>query len=107
MIERSFLLHAGYVLKVVFNDFELEDTVDTNGFCYDSLKFYDGPSIASRLLGSYCGTVHPDVIYSTGEYLFVRFRSDEASRARGFSFSYSAVKKGTVIKVLIMMIFKR
>ena len=97
MIDSSFrLFNAAYVLKVVFNDFELEDKGDTYVGCYDSLKFFDGPLLTSRLLGSYCGTVHPDVIYSTGRYLFVRFGSDASVRERGFSFSYSAVKRGTV-----------
>ena len=78
-------------MKVVFSDFQLESP------CIgDMLKFYDGMnSLSISLLGSYCGTVHPDVIYSTSQYLYVKFHTDSFATYRGFNFSFSAVKKGT------------
>jgi len=65
---------GGYVIKVMFNVFEMQA-----GFpscLHDYLAFYDGYSVASPLLGSYCGTVHPEVIYSTGKNLYLKFQTD-------------------------------
>ena len=79
-------------MKVTFNDFQLDSPCDG-----DTLKFYDGMNALSSLLGSYCGTTHPDVIYSTGLYLYVKFQTDRFLTYRGFNFSFSAVEEGTVI----------
>ncbi|KAJ7371404.1 hypothetical protein OS493_025866 [Desmophyllum pertusum] len=84
----------GYIVKVTFNDFKLElsDPPCTN----DVLKFYDGMSSLSGLLGGYCDTHHPEVIYSTRQYLYVKFHTDAYYydlTNKGFSFSFSAVKQ--------------
>ena len=80
----------GYIVKVIFSDFQLES------LCFgDRLKFYDGMNTGSSLLGSYCGTTHPDVIYSSGQYLYVKFQTSSFGTDKGFSFSFSAVKEGT------------
>ena len=81
-----------YIVKVTFSDLEVE--------CDDSLKFYDGSSTASSLLGSYCGSSHqdqPQVIYSTGRYLYVSFRTNDILTYKGFSLRFSAVKEGIVL----------
>ena len=84
------LLFRGYIVKVVFNDFML-------GFFStgDELKLYDGMNGVSSLLGSYSRTTHPEVIYSSGRYLYVKFQTDSIFIYRGFSFNVSAVKEGT------------
>ena len=84
------LIFRGYIVKVVFNDFMLETF--SSG---DVLKFYDGMNTVSSLLGSYSRTTYPEVIYSTGRYLYVKFNTDSSFNYRGFSFSVSAVKEGT------------
>ena len=83
-----------YIVKVTFSDFAVA--------CNDAVKFYDGNSITvSNLLRSYCGTIYPEVIYSTGRYLFVNFYTDnDLFTYRGFNFSFSAVKKGIVLEVM-------
>ena len=85
------------IVKVTFEDFELEG--DNPDSCvYDSLKFYDGQlPQQSSFLGSYCGTVRPDVIYSRGKYLVVKFHSNPRNTYRGFSLRYTAVKKGRAL----------
>ena len=88
----SSLSLRGYIVKVIFSDFQLESCV---GFG-DTLTFYDGMDAVSSLLGSYCGTTHPDVIYSTGQDLYVKFHTDSFTTYKGFSFSFSAVKEGMV-----------
>ncbi|XP_078370540.1 bone morphogenetic protein 1-like isoform X2 [Oculina patagonica] len=80
------LSSGGYIVKVTFSDFAVE--------CDDELRFYDGNSTSSRLLGSYCGSATPEVIYSTGRYLYVNFRTDDYYTYKGFSLSFSAVKEG-------------
>ena len=82
-----------YIVRVLFNDFDLE----AGSPCVDFLRFYDGMNETSSLLGSYCGTTHPDVIYSTGQYLYVKFVTDNMVKYKGFKFSFTAVKKGTVM----------
>ena len=86
---------------MTFEDFELEG--DNRDSCaYDSLKFYDGPlPQESSLLGSYCDTVRPDVIYSRGKYLVVKFHSNSRNTYRGFSLRYTAVKKGRALLKLL------
>ena len=80
-------------MKVIFDDFSLQD----NDPCHDALQFYDGADEVSTLLGSYCGTKHPEVIFSTGLSLFVKFYTNAMITERGFSFRFSAVKRGTVV----------
>jgi len=81
---------------VVFNDFDLEgEPAFSSSVCpYDNLTFYDGRSDLSPRLGSYCGTVHPEVIYSTGNDLYIKFNTDSANTFRGFSISVLAVHRG-------------
>ena len=85
---------SGYIVKVLFDDFLLEDGYP----CDDVLTFYDGTNETSSLLGSYCGTIHPEVIYSTGQYLYVKFVTDNMIQYSGFKFSFKAVKEGTVFQ---------
>jgi len=88
---------GGYVIKVIFNDFELQAGQDSSvpSCLYDNLTFYDGYSESYPLLGSYCGTVHPEVIYSTGTYVYITFRTDSTITSRGFRISVSVVGAGT------------
>lgn len=80
-------------MKVTFNDFQVGSR--SLGTCFgDKLKFYDGDSTLSNLLGSYCGTVNPEVIYSSGHYLYIKFSSGYGSSYKGFSLNVAAVAKG-------------
>ena len=74
-IQKDHNLNSSYVLRVVFNDFQLEaEPASSSSFCpYDNLTFYDGDSNLSPLLGSYCGAVHPEAIYSTGYNLYCEY----------------------------------
>jgi len=103
MIQTDFALGPDFIVKVTFDDFQLEDGSVFLACDFDSLTFYDGPPAESysHLLGKYCGTIHPDVIYSTGRYLYVKFDSDGMTTRRGFSFYYQAVNTGVAISVLL------
>ena len=89
----SDLPSVGFILKVTFNSLHLVQ----GGYlvCEDKLEFYDGNTTSlSNLLGSYCGEVPPEVVYSTGQLLYVKFQSDGYYSDRGFSFNVSAVLEG-------------
>ena len=98
-IESKFL-YGDYVLKVVFNDFELEaEPAPSSSVCpYDNLTIYNGDSDFSPLLGSYCGTVHPEVVYSTGNNLYIKFNTDKINTFRGFSINILVVEGGNNAK---------
>ena len=83
----------GYIVKVTFDDFSLEQI--GTPCAHDMLKFYNGAG--SSLLGSYCGETHPEVIYSTGENMYVEFHTDSSYIYKGFSIRVSAVKEGTLM----------
>ena len=92
----SDLPSVGFILKVTFNSLHLVQ----GGYlvCEDKLEFYDGNTTSlSNLLGSYCGEVPPEVVYSTGQLLYVKFQSDGRYSDRGFSFNVSAVLEGMSI----------
>ena len=102
----SSLLIGGYIVKVTFNDFQLQGGSFSRCYSFDDeLKFYDGTSTAYNLLGSYCGTVHPEVIYSTGRYLYVKFDSGRATTRRGFSINVLTVAEGNVLMLNIYIKF--
>ena len=85
-----------HVVKVVFKDFLLG--MGTSGDCnYDKLEFYDGVSEFDTKIGTFCGETHPEVLYSSGRHLYVRFTSDGSSEFQGFSFYFSAVPAGEIL----------
>lgn len=97
---------SGFAVKVVFNDFKLQtggfNSRPVNNPCpYDALTFRDGFTSSSSVLGRYCSTAHPEVIFSTGRYLYIQFSSDYRFANKGFNISVSAVKKGTTVTILV------
>jgi PKD repeat protein len=79
---------AGNLLKVVFNSFSLEAEASCG---YDYLKIYNGNSISSSLIGTWCGTNSPGTITAsnaTGSLTFV-FHSDVSITASGWSAAIS------------------
>ena len=90
---------SGYVIKVTFNYFSLEpDEASSKTRCaHDSLEFHHGDGFFPNLVGKYCGKIHPEVIYSTGQEMYVQFKSDDRLTLKGFNISVSAVKAGTVL----------
>jgi len=73
-------------LSVNFSSFALELSTDCAN---DYLKIYNGPSIFSPLLGTYCGTDSPGLVTSdnpTGTLTFV-FKSNGSLNAAGWSAS--------------------
>jgi spore germination protein YaaH len=82
-------------------------TLDFDAFStelnYDTLWIYDGPATSSGLIGVYHGSTSPGTIISTGSALTLRFKSDNATVASGFSAIWTClsdlVPPGTAITI--------
>ena len=68
-------------IKLAFDDFETEE-------CCDELKIYDGPSMKGNMM-EFRGTTVPAFYQSTGNSLYLQFKSDHSSTRKGFNLSYS------------------
>ncbi|NP_445784.3 cubilin precursor [Rattus norvegicus] len=66
-----------------FTDFILEDYFGSQ--CVDFVEIRDGGYETSPLVGIYCGSVLPPTIISHSNKLWLKFKSDAALTAKGFS----------------------
>ena len=66
---------------------------------YDYLNIYDGPNSRSNRINQFCGTSRTaGVIESTGNILFLKFKSDGDTSSTGFKIKFSI--KGTIYHIL-------
>ena len=71
------------------DDFQLEDDYANCVEDYDTLSIYDADfADPDRLLGTYCGTAIPTYFTSTGNNMFVVFKSDVSNSRRGFQATF-------------------
>jgi len=57
---------------------------------YDYVELRDGSSMNAELLGRFCGSTQPSAsISSTGQAMFVRFRTDSSVTRTGFKATVS------------------
>ncbi|KAH8405045.1 hypothetical protein KR222_005560 [Zaprionus bogoriensis] len=78
----------GMVLNVTFGMFDLEPSNDCSA---DFLQLHDGSSLTARFIGRFCGQELPlgnGSVVSTQEQLFLWFRSDNSTQARGFNLTW-------------------
>ncbi|KAH8296515.1 hypothetical protein KR054_007352 [Drosophila jambulina] len=74
----------GQVLNLTFTQFELQNSTDCSA---DFLQLHDGHSIASRMIGRFCGSGLPlgnGKVITTQEQAFFWFRSDNETQGKGF-----------------------
>uniref|UniRef100_A0A0A1WR72 Cubilin n=1 Tax=Zeugodacus cucurbitae TaxID=28588 RepID=A0A0A1WR72_ZEUCU len=78
------------ILNVTFSRFELEPTTDCNK---DWLQLHDGRSLASRLIGRFCGNSLPlgGNIQTSQNALFFWFRSDNETTGAGFNLTWTSM----------------
>ena len=58
--------------------------------CYfDYVELRDGGSMNAGLLGRFCGSTRPPTVTSTGQAMFVRFRTDSSVTRTGFKATVS------------------
>lgn len=80
----------GMILNVTFGMFDLESSKDCTA---DFLQLHDGSSLTARFIGRFCGQELPlgnGSILTTQEQLFLWFRSDNETQARGFNLTWSS-----------------
>ena len=64
-------------VSLVFSSFSTQAS-------HDTLKIYDGPNVASTLIGAYQGSNSPGTINSTGSSLTLNFKSDASTVSQGW-----------------------
>ena len=69
-------------IKLTFTDFNTE-------LNYDGVIVYNGANSSSPILGQFSGTTIPAAVTATGGKMFIRFLSDEAYRANGWTANYT------------------
>uniref|UniRef100_H0UU51 Metalloendopeptidase n=1 Tax=Cavia porcellus TaxID=10141 RepID=H0UU51_CAVPO len=77
---------AGHRVKLVFNEFEIEQHQEC---AYDHLELYDGSDSLAPILGRFCGSKKPDPVVASGSSLFLRFYSDASVQRKGFQATHS------------------
>ncbi|ELT95307.1 hypothetical protein CAPTEDRAFT_201465, partial [Capitella teleta] len=73
-------------IELHFDEFDVEPETSCS---YDSLTVYDGRSMTSSMLGSYCNAIQPQTIISSGRSLTVHFVTDNSVNQKGFSLRYT------------------
>ncbi|XP_068094350.1 cubilin [Hyperolius riggenbachi] len=70
----------------------LEMDIEAHRSCvYDKLRIYDGPDTHYHLMGTYCGSIPPPALFSSGSSVTVRFSSDYSVSYRGFLLEWTAI----------------
>ena len=84
--------------QLTLNAFEYK--IEAHEKCsYDYLNIYDGPNSRSNRINQFCGTSRTvGVIESTGNILFLKFKSDGGVASTGFTVQFSL--KGTIFNML-------
>ena len=81
----------GKIVKLIFDRFELDSSY---GCTSDYVEVFDGSSSSSKSKGRFCDYSTPDDIYSSGRYMWVRFRADSSRSSHdGFKATFSAEDK--------------
>ncbi|CAG01622.1 unnamed protein product, partial [Tetraodon nigroviridis] len=79
----------GYGVELIFQTFEIEEEADCG---YDYMELFDGADTKSPRLGRYCGSGPPEEIYSAGDSIVIKFRSDDTINKKGFHVRFTSTK---------------
>uniref|UniRef100_A0A8C4PVH3 CUB and Sushi multiple domains 3 n=1 Tax=Equus asinus asinus TaxID=83772 RepID=A0A8C4PVH3_EQUAS len=71
----------GHSIKITFERFQTE-------LNYDVLEVHDGPNLLSPLLGSYNGTQVPQFLFSSSNFIYLLFTTDNSRSNNGFKIHY-------------------
>lgn len=87
-VDCSWVINVDNSHRILFNFTDLD--IENHSSCaWDYVAIYDGPGSQFPLLAKVCGTWHPGAITSTGNAIYVRFRSDSSRTHRGFRAKFS------------------
>lgn len=83
----TWLIHVSNssAVTLLFLDFQMENN---EGFHFDYVALFDGPTVAHRHLGTYCGANKPPATITTASQLLLVFKSDFNIGGRGFKAYY-------------------
>ncbi|KAM6968265.1 CUB and sushi domain-containing protein 3-like [Aplochiton taeniatus] len=79
---------AGRSVKISFDRFQTE-------LSYDFLEVHDGPNLLSPLIGSFNGTQVPQFLFSSSNFLYLLFTTDNSRSNSGFKIFYQIVTMDT------------
>uniref|UniRef100_A0A671WK77 CUB and Sushi multiple domains 3 n=1 Tax=Sparus aurata TaxID=8175 RepID=A0A671WK77_SPAAU len=74
----------GRSIKITFDRFQTE-------LGYDFLEIHDGPNLLSPLVGSFNGTQVPQFLFSSSNFLYLLFTTDNSRSNAGFKLLYESV----------------
>ncbi|XP_072264529.1 CUB and sushi domain-containing protein 1 [Pyxicephalus adspersus] len=74
-------VNPDFVIALIFKSFNMEPS-------YDFLHIYEGDSSNSPIIGSFQGSHAPERLESSGDSLFLAFRSDASVGMSGFAIEY-------------------
>uniref|UniRef100_A0AAQ4P1M7 CUB and Sushi multiple domains 3a n=1 Tax=Gasterosteus aculeatus aculeatus TaxID=481459 RepID=A0AAQ4P1M7_GASAC len=74
----------GRSIKITFDRFQTE-------LGYDFLEIHDGPNLLSPLVGSFNGTLVPQFLFSSTNFLYLLFTTDNSRSNAGFKILYESV----------------
>ncbi|KAG7279979.1 hypothetical protein CRUP_025231, partial [Coryphaenoides rupestris] len=74
----------GRSIKITFDKFQTE-------LGYDFLELHDGPNLLSQLIGSFNGTQVPQFLFSSSNFLYLLFTTDNSRSNVGFKILYESV----------------
>ncbi|XP_039973361.1 CUB and sushi domain-containing protein 3-like isoform X5 [Xiphias gladius] len=78
----------GRSIKISFDRFQTE-------LSYDFLEVHDGPNLLSSLIGSFNGTQVPQFLFSSSNFLYLLFTTDNSRSNSGFKIFYEVVTLDT------------
>ncbi|XP_055842375.1 cubilin homolog isoform X2 [Episyrphus balteatus] len=78
------------VLNITFANFDFEDSVDCR---FDWLQIHDGQTVASQLIGRFCGSTAPlgGHIITTTNSIYLWFKSDNSTAKAGFELFWTSI----------------
>ncbi|XP_021357124.1 cubilin-like [Mizuhopecten yessoensis] len=86
----------GDSISLTFTDMDLE-----NGGCsYDYVEVRDGDNEDAPLFGRYCGSSIPSTLVTSGNHMFIEFRTDGSVRDNGFRAQWTSVCGGLYTSLL-------
>ena len=90
---------VGSVIELQFTDFSLEQSTPISGrnysYCLDWVKILEDKEHGLSDRSAYCGNKEPWLFKSSGNYLWIQFRSGSEVSGGGFSAQYDII--GTLI----------
>ncbi|NWR90257.1 CUBN protein, partial [Furnarius figulus] len=103
---RSYPHNSNYQWRISVNASQvihgriLQMDIENHNRCqYDKLKVYDGPTVHSRSIATYCGA-DPASFASSGSSMTIQFESDSSVNGKGFLLEWYAVDASAVTRTI-------